>query len=82
MNEARGIGDVVREMYLQLPAPVKERDPYEVLGVRSDAPLEVVEACWRALARRAHPDVGGSDVAMKEINAAWEKIRAERAVSP
>ena len=83
MNETRGIGDVVREMYLQLPAPSKGRDPYEVLGIRSDAPLEVIEASWRALAKRAHPDAGGSDAAMKEINAAWEKIKADRgAASP
>lgn len=80
LNEARGIADVVREAYLSLPAPVRQRDPYEVLGVRSDTPLEDIEAMYRAKARRLHADVGGSDAAMKELNTAIERIREERKV--
>ena len=75
LNEARGIEDIVREAYLALPAPSRERDPYEVLGVRPDAPAEVVEASYRALAKRLHPDAGGSKEAMSALNAAWEAVR-------
>lgn len=75
MNEKRGIGEVMREAYLQLPAPAVERDPYEVLGVRSDSPPEVIEASYRALAKKLHPDAGGDEEAFKELRAAYEKVR-------
>lgn len=79
LNEARGLGDVVQSAYLQLAAPAKVRDPYEVLGVRPDSPPEVIEAAHRALAKRHHPDAGGSVEAMKEINAALERVQLDRA---
>lgn len=77
LNEARGISDVVREALLQLPAPPTVRDPFEVLGVRPDAPAEVIEASYRALSKQRHPDHGGSDVAMRELNDAYERVRTE-----
>ncbi len=74
-NEMRGLTDIMRDAYLQLAAPAKERDPWEVLGVRPDAPREVVEAAYRAQAKRLHPDAGGSDADMKTLNAAWEAMK-------
>jgi hypothetical protein len=76
MNEARGIAEVVRDAYMALPAPVRERDPYEVLGVRPDAPLAIAEAAYREATKTAHPDKGGSNEAMAELNAAIEKVRS------
>lgn len=78
LGEARGMTDAIREAYAQLPAPPKtERDPYEVLGIRPDAPSEVAEAAYRAKAKLLHPDGGGGDAAaMTELNAAIEKVRA------
>jgi DnaJ-domain-containing protein 1 len=70
LNDVRGIADVVREAYLALPAPVRARDPFEVLGVRPDAPRAVIEAAYKELAKAAHPDHGGSTEAMSELNAA------------
>lgn len=81
LNEARGIGEVVQAAYMALPAPAKQRDPYEVLGVRSDAPMEDIEDMYRIKANRAHPDKGGSTDAMTELNAAMDRIRADRAVA-
>jgi len=78
MNEARGIADLVREAYLQLPAPAKTRDPYEVLGVRPDAPAEVIDSAYRALAKQRHPDAGGTDDAMTELNEARDRIAQDR----
>lgn len=75
MNEERGLEELVRAAYGLLPAPAVERDPYETLGVRPDAPIEAIEASYRALAKKAHPDVGGSNRRMTELNAAWERIR-------
>lgn len=82
MNEVRGIGEIVREMYLQLPAPAKERDPYDVLQVNKDAPMALIDAAYRALAKERHPDSGGSVEAFKELQAAYEAVKQERAAKP
>src|SRR3990167_363707 len=78
MDEKRGISDVLKKAYLQLPAPEQERDPYEVLGVRPDTSLEDIEAMYKIKAKRLHSDVGGDDEQMKELNIALEKIKVER----
>ena len=67
------------------PEPVNGRmtDPREVaavlLGVRVDAPKEVIEAAHRALARKAHPDAGGSEDKMKALNHAREVLTGKEA---
>ncbi|HEY8438303.1 MAG TPA: DnaJ domain-containing protein [Candidatus Limnocylindrales bacterium] len=52
-------------------------DPYKVLQVDSEAEDEVIQAAYRRLARKYHPDVAGADGAarMTSINAAWELLR-------
>lgn len=77
LNELRGLGDVLREMYLALPAPTKERDPWEVLGLRPDADRETVDAVYRNKAKRAHPDAGGSNEAMAALNTAYAAVTRE-----
>jgi len=52
-------------------------DPYRVLQVVPDAEPEVIQAAYRALARKHHPDVGGSELQMAMLNAAWETLRNE-----
>lgn len=81
LNEVRGLDDVMRQAYLQLPAGtaerVKKRDPYEVLGVTRETPLLVVEAAYRALAKTAHPDGGGTNEAFKELQDAYDVVKAQ-----
>ena len=52
-------------------------DPYKVLQVDSEAEDEVIQAAYRRLAQKYHPDVAGPDGAarMAAINAAWELLR-------
>ena len=50
-------------------------DPYRMLQVIPDAEPEVIQAAYRALARKHHPDVGGSEMQMAMLNAAWETLR-------
>lgn len=55
-------GEQAFKGYEALPAHEPEeppRPPHEVLGLASDAPPEVVEAVFRALALKHHPDKGG-----------------------
>jgi DnaJ like chaperone protein len=66
------------------------RDPYEVLGVAADAPLDEVRAAWKQAVRDSHPDamvargmpaeaVNLAQARMIAINAAWDEITARRA---
>lgn len=72
MIERRGLDRTMQSAYLQLAAPAKARDWWEVLGVTQKATRDEVEAMFRVKARVAHPDAGGSDAAMAELNAAHE----------
>jgi DnaJ like chaperone protein len=65
-------------------------DPYTVLGVAPDAPMEQIKARWRAMVRETHPDrmiargvpheaVRMAEKRMVDINRAWEEITKDRA---
>lgn len=47
-------------------------DPFAVLGLTRQASLIEIRAARRRLALSAHPDVGGSQVEMQRLNAAFE----------
>jgi curved DNA-binding protein CbpA len=52
-------------------------DPYKVLQVDPEAEDEVIQAAYRRLARKYHPDLAETPEAaarMSRINAAWERI--------
>ena len=51
-------------------------DPFGVLGLAFGAPLGDIRAARRRLARDAHPDQGGSEDAMKALNAAFDSAVA------
>lgn len=48
--------------------------PHRVLYVAPDAPEIVIRAAFQALAREAHPDRGGSEEVMRELNSAYEAM--------
>ena len=56
-------------------------DPYEVLGVDPSASAEELAAARRRRARELHPDLGGSDAAMQELNAAYDEA-VRRSTAP
>lgn len=56
-------------------------DPYKVLQVDPEAEDEVIEAAYRRLARKYHPDVAPgpeSQSRMVRLNQAWELLRDPR----
>jgi DnaJ like chaperone protein len=76
----------LRARFVPMAAP----DPYTVLGVRPDMPMDEIRAAWRAEVRASHPDQlaarGVPEEAVKlaekhliAVNRAWEEIRAARA---
>ncbi len=63
------------------------QDPYGVLGVSPAASAAEIKAAYRALVKRHHPDAGGDDRYILELNAAWNLLRdgqrrRPRAASP
>lgn len=90
-QERWGVGTVEQAFagYAALPPPgsgtgvmvVREAPPapwWEVLKVTRDAPLPVAEAAFRALAKEAHPDAGGSTARMQALATAIAAARAEK----
>lgn len=61
--------------FTALPAP---RSPFEILGVSPAASIDEIERAFRAAARKAHPDAGGSSARMAELNAARDQVLRER----
>jgi len=76
----------VRTRFVPDAAP----DPYDVLGVSPDTPMDDIRQAWRREVRDSHPDQlmarGLPEEAVKmaekrliDVNAAWEEIRAKAA---
>lgn len=53
------------------------RDPYQILGVRKEAPEAVVEAAYKELVKEKHPDNGGNPEEFKKVKQAYEAITSE-----
>ena len=53
------------------------RDPFQTLGLSHDATPEDVRRAFRRLARKTHPDRGGSAGAFHEIRLAYSALTAD-----
>jgi hypothetical protein len=61
-----------------------DQDPYRVLNLSPLASAQEVRERYRELAFRSHPDRGGTDGRMREVNLAYERIlhHQERRAAP
>ncbi len=50
------------------------KDPYEMLGIDKDANPDVIKSAFRKMAKRYHPDVGGTADQFKRILWAYEQL--------
>ena len=54
-----------------------KNDPYEILKVNPSAKIEDIKKAYRELVKIHHPDKGGDNKVMLEINAAWEILKVK-----
>ena len=76
--ERWGTGDMLEAAFtgfVALPSPDAIRHWRDVLGPCTT--LEEARAAYRRAAAVAHPDRGGSDVQMAEINRAWQQAQED-----
>ncbi|MGL4281685.1 MAG: TerB family tellurite resistance protein [Albidovulum sp.] len=85
-----GIGDRCFRSLVGRLVPGAVPDPYDVLDVAPDAPMEAVRAAWRQAVRENHPDrlishglpqeaIRLAEERMAAINRAWEEINGKKA---
>jgi DnaJ like chaperone protein len=85
-----GLGDKCFRSLMARFVPDAPPDPYDVLGVEPEAPLDAVRAAWRQAVRDNHPDrlvsrglpeeaIKLAEGRMAAINRAWEEISGKKA---
>lgn len=87
--ERHGTGEMVDAAFSGFKAlpesviitPDTSRAWHEVLQVSSEADWEVVEAAYKRLLHKVHPDKGGSDYAFQELQRAYKQAKDHYASS-
>lgn len=57
--------------------PGRQECPYRILYLTRGAPMPIVEAAWRTLAKEYHPDTGGDAESFKRIQEAYKQIKVQ-----
>ncbi len=91
VTEIFGLDDAAFERVTAMRAEAGTADPYSVLGVKREMSNDELKAAWRKLVRENHPDrliaqgmpeefVQVANERLAAINAAWDRIGAERGI--
>jgi hypothetical protein len=73
--EQEFLGYRAKKAYVPKPNIASSLPWWRVLYVSPDAPLIVIEAAYRGLSKTYHPDQGGSNEAMAELNRAYSEAK-------
>jgi hypothetical protein len=55
-------------------AAIDDQDPYRILGCSPMDSMDAIRSRYRERAMECHPDRGGSESAMRELNLAYERV--------
>lgn len=58
--------------------PMSDAEARSILGVTPESSPAEIEAAWRAMMRRTHPDQGGSTGLAAQVNAARDRLLGKR----
>jgi hypothetical protein len=64
-------------LLFDFPAQEVSTDAWAVLHLTPNAPMQVVQAAYKALAKMHHSDLGGDDELMKAVNVSYKQILGE-----
>lgn len=73
--ERWGSGQMVEQAFTGFAALPAPEQPWQVLGISSQATKEEIDTAYRRLASEHHPDRGGDEQTMMRINAAREALQ-------
>ena len=59
---------------LDFPSNEVSSDSWGKLFLVKGAPIEIIQACYRVLSKKYHPDLGGSNEKMQELNVAYKEL--------
>ena len=59
---------------LNFPTQDLATDAWGKLFLVQGAPIELIQAAYRVLAKKHHPDMGGDPEKMKQVNAAYKEL--------
>jgi hypothetical protein len=75
---AKSFVDAAFTGFSALPPPASARPWWDVLGVDPNATADEINTAYRAKAKRAHVDAGGSDADMSALNVARDAAMESR----
>ena len=75
--ERHGGAVILERAFLGFDALPSPNDWRHVLGFDQTPTREAAKERYLELAKKRHPDAGGSETAMKELNAAWDSAQRE-----
>lgn len=75
--ERWGASEMMERAFTAFEALPPPKSPWEILGIRPGSTADEISAAYRAKARAAHPDAGGSTAAMAELNQARDAALKE-----
>lgn len=77
-TEGYGNPDQWRAVFAQLFAPMRDDEPYAVLGVGASATWAEIKTAYRKLASSTHPDHGGTAESFCRVREAFEILKTRR----
>jgi hypothetical protein len=75
--ERHGGAVILERAFMGFDALPSPNDWRHVFGFEETPTKEQAKARYLELAKKRHPDAGGSETAMKELNAAWDSAQRE-----
>lgn len=75
--EKAGLSEHMKTALLQLTSgEVDGESAWAILGLAPGAPAADIESAYSRAAKKAHPDLGGSNEEMARVNRAYQQLRA------
>lgn len=71
--ERWGASEMMERAFAAFEALPSPKSCWDILGVRPGSSSDEISAAYRSKARAAHPDTGGSETAMAELNRARDE---------